>query len=66
MAEYEIDDPDDREFFDDVPTSLSLDEETVDRLIQIGRRMLRESPEFQLLVTELGGTLRGVVLRRLR
>ncbi len=58
VAEYEIDDPEDREFFDGVPTSLSLDDETVDRLIQIGRRMLRESPEFQSLVTELGGTLR--------
>jgi len=57
VAESQIEDPDDRGFFDDVPTSLSLDQETVTRLIQIGRRMLRESAEFQALVTELGGTL---------
>ena len=57
VAEYEIHDPDEREFFGEVPTSLGLDEETVDRLIQIGRRLLRQSAEFQALVAELGGTL---------
>ena len=57
VAEFGIDDPDDREFFDNVPTSLSLDDESVDRLIQIGRRVLRESPQFQNLVAELNGTL---------
>jgi NTE family protein len=53
VAEYEIDDPDDREFFDNVPTSLGIDDESVDRLVEIGRRLLRESDEFQKLLTEL-------------
>ncbi len=53
VAEYEIQDPDEREFFDNVPTSLGLDDESVDRLVEIGRRLLRESDEFQNLLTEL-------------
>ena len=57
VAESQIADSDDREFFDDVPTSLSLDDESVDRLIRIARQLLRESPEFQTMVTELKGTL---------
>jgi hypothetical protein len=55
VAEYEIDDPEEREFFDNVRTTLSLDEETVDRLIGIGRRLLRESEAFQDLLVELRG-----------
>jgi NTE family protein len=57
VAEYEIDDPEERQFFDAVPTSLGLDDETVDRLIAIGRRLLRDSPEFQGLVRDLNGSL---------
>ena len=53
VAEYRIEDPDERDFFDNVPTSLGLDEETVDRLVEIGRRLLRESEEFQQLLAEL-------------
>ena len=53
VAEYEIEDPDERQFFDAVPTSLGLDDESVDRLVEIGRRLLRESDEFQNLLTEL-------------
>jgi len=54
-AEY--DDANDREFFDDVPTYLNLDDEAVGRLIQIGRRMLPASQEFRSLVTDMGGIL---------
>ena len=57
VGENAIKDPDELKFFDNVPTALSLDEESVDRLIQIGRRLLRESPEFQKMVTGLKGTL---------
>ena len=53
VAEYRIEDPEEREFFEAVPTSLGLDEETVDRLVEIGRRLLRESEEFQELLAEL-------------
>lgn len=53
VAEYQIEDPKEREFFDSVPTSLSLDDESVDRLIAIGRSLLRDSQEFRKLVAEL-------------
>ena len=54
VAEHRIDDPAERELFDNVPTSLGLEEETVDHLVAIGRRVLRESEEFQKLLAELG------------
>jgi NTE family protein len=41
-----LSDPDEREFFNNVETSFDLDEEQVDRLIEVGARLLRESPEF--------------------
>ena len=53
VAEHQIEDPDERDFFDNVPTSLGLDDETVDRLVEIGRRLLRESEEFQELLAQL-------------
>ena len=36
-----------RDFFDHVETSMTLDDETVDRLIEVGGRLLRDSPDFQ-------------------
>ncbi len=53
LAEHGIDDPEEREFFDNVPTALSLEAESVDRLVAIGRRLLRESEEFQNMLAEL-------------
>jgi NTE family protein len=53
LAEYEIADPADREYFDSIPTTLSLDDETVDRLVALGRQLLRESEEFKNLLAEL-------------
>ena len=53
VAESGIEDPEERAFFDDVPTALGLDEESVDRVVAIGRRLLRESEEFQNLLTQL-------------
>ena len=41
------------DFFNAVGTSFNLDDETVDRLIEVGRRLLRESPDFQQLVASL-------------
>jgi hypothetical protein len=55
VAECEIDDPDERELFDNVRTTLNLDEQTIDRLVDIGRRLLRESEAFQNLLVELQG-----------
>ena len=48
-----IEDPDERAFFENLPTTLALGDETVDRLIEVGRRLLRESPVFQALLAEL-------------
>lgn len=55
-----IEDAQERAFFDDVPTSLSLPGETVDRLVAVARRLLRESPEMQELVAEIGARSQDV------
>jgi NTE family protein len=48
-----IQNPKDRVFFNQVPTSFSIDKEQADRLIDVARRLLRENPEFQRLLLEL-------------
>jgi NTE family protein len=48
-----IEDPKEREFFNSIPTALGLPDKTVDRLIAAGRRLLRESPEFEELLEKL-------------
>ena len=47
IAFDQIKDPAERQFFNEVKTSFNLDDETVDRLIDVGGRLLRESPEFK-------------------
>ena len=49
-----LEDPAERAFFDGLPTSFKLGGEAVDRLIEAGGRLLRESPDFQALVAALG------------
>jgi NTE family protein len=44
-----------REYFDGLPTSFTLSDEAVDRLIDAGRRLLRESPDYQRMLAALGG-----------
>jgi NTE family protein len=51
-----IKDPQERHYFNQVETSLALDEEPVDRLIEVGARLLRESPDYQNLVRVLNGS----------
>ena len=46
-------DPAERAFFEAVPTSLQLPAKTVDRLIQGGGRLLRESPAYQGLLRDV-------------
>jgi NTE family protein len=46
-------DPAERFFFDSIPTSLQLPAETIDRLIQGGERLLRESPVYRGLLQDL-------------
>jgi NTE family protein len=48
-----IEDPKERAFFNNIPTTLGLPDATVDRLIAVGRRLLRESPEYQSIVAHL-------------
>lgn len=47
--------PEEEKFFNSIPTSFSLSEEQVDRLILAGRELLRNNPEFQRLLADLAG-----------
>jgi NTE family protein len=49
----ELRDEKERRYFNGVPTSFNLSDEVVDRLREVGRRLLRESPDFQRLVRAL-------------
>lgn len=54
----DIDDPDERRFFNEIPTSFSLTEEQADRLIEVGGKLLRQDTEYQRLLQNLaGGTM---------
>jgi NTE family protein len=47
VAFDDLGDPKERKFFNDVKTSFNLDDTTVDRLIDVGGRLLRDSPDFK-------------------
>ena len=49
-------DPDEREYFNKIRTNLNLPDDTVDRLIEIGGRLLRESREYRELLVEFEST----------
>ena len=53
LAFDSIADRTEREFFHSIPTSFTLPDETVDRLIDVGRRLLRESPDYQRFLAAL-------------
>ena len=44
-----------RRFLNEIPTSLALSDEQIDRLIAAGRALLRRNAEFQRLVASLDG-----------
>lgn len=46
--------------FLDLPTSFNLSDEAVDRLREAAKRILYNSPDFQRLVRDLGGSLPGL------
>lgn len=46
-------DDQERHYLNELPTSFSLSDEQIDRLIAVGRRELRRSPEFQRLLQQL-------------
>ncbi len=49
-----IQDEDERNRFQSVPTALTLDPATVDRLRAVARTLLLQSPDFKKLVKDLG------------
>jgi NTE family protein len=57
IAFENLEDPAERKFFENVSTALALPEETVDKLIEVGGRLLYKNKEFQRLVKDLGGTI---------
>ncbi len=51
----DINQPEKRRFFNRIPTSFSLTDEQVDRLIAAGRTLLRNNAEYQRFLAGLGG-----------
>ena len=49
--------PNIKEFFNSLPTSLELSDTEVSTLIEAGRQLLREEPEFQAFLKAHNGTL---------
>lgn len=52
-----VDDPEERDYLMNLPTTFVLPAEDVDRLREVAGRLLRQSEEFQSVVQELGGSL---------
>ncbi len=48
-----IQDPSKRQFFNTIPTSFSLNDEQVDKLIDAGRQLLRQNPDFKRLLSDI-------------
>ena len=51
-----IQDPEERAYFMNLPTSFVLPPEDIDRLREAAGRVLRESKEYKTIVRKLGGT----------
>jgi NTE family protein len=49
-----ITDPEERRYFRNLPTSFVLSSEQVDRLREMAGRLLRQSPDYQRLLRDLG------------
>lgn len=52
----DLPDPTEREYYLNLPTTFALPSRTIDLLIDIGGRLLRESPAYTDLVAALGGS----------
>ena len=50
--------PQQRAFFNRIPTSFALSAEQVDRLTAAGRSLLLKNPEYQRLISDLGGSVK--------
>jgi NTE family protein len=51
----DIQDPDERTYLMNLPTSFVLPAEAIDRLRDVGGRLLRQSPDYQALTRDMGG-----------
>ena len=49
----DLDDPEERAYFNALPTNFNLPPEAIDRLREVGARLLRNSPDFQRLLRDL-------------
>ncbi|MCV2356060.1 patatin-like phospholipase family protein [Paucibacter sp. B2R-40] len=52
----QISDPEEKRYFRNLPTSFVLSAEQVDRLREMAGRLLRQSPDFQRLLRDLGAS----------
>ena len=52
----DIQQPENRVFFNRIPTSFALSDEQVARLITAGRELLRDNPDFKKFVSDLDGS----------
>lgn len=52
----DIDNLEERKYFNNIRTSFSLEKEQVDRLINTSRRLLQKNPEYQKLLHDLGAS----------
>ncbi len=52
----DVEDSEQKVYFNNIPTSFSLEKEQADRLINTARRLLRNNPEYQKLLQELGAS----------
>ena len=50
----DIQNKEDRVFFNRVPTSFSIEREQADKLIELAKSMLKQNPEYQKLLTQIG------------
>ncbi len=54
----DIEQPERLQFFTRIPTSFSLDDEQVDRLIAAGRELLHRNPDYQRFLADQGARAR--------
>ena len=55
VAFAKLRDEEERNYFSSIPTSFNLSDEDVNALIEVARRLLYDSEDFQRLVNDLGG-----------
>lgn len=49
-----IRDPEERQYFENLPTSFVLEDEQVDRLREVASKLMRQSPDYQEVISQIG------------